>query len=38
MVEKYEIYKDKSGKFRRRLTETSGKVIAKSGAGYPTRV
>ena len=34
MVGKYEIYKDKSGKFRWRLTHTNGRVIAKSGEGY----
>lgn len=37
MVGKYEVYKDKSGKFRWRLTQPSGKVIAKSGAVYPTK-
>ena len=38
MVGKYEVYKDKSGKFRWRLTHTSGRVIARSGEGYPTKV
>ena len=38
MVGKYEVYKDKSGKFRWRLTQASGKVIAKSGEKYPTKV
>ena len=38
MVGKYEVYKDKSGKFRWRLTQASGKVIVKSSAVYPTKV
>jgi uncharacterized protein YegP (UPF0339 family) len=37
MVGKDEIYKDKSGKFRWRLTRTSGRVIAKSGESYTTK-
>jgi uncharacterized protein YegP (UPF0339 family) len=38
MAAKFEIYKDKSGKFRWRLTHTNGRVVAKSGEGYPTKV
>ena len=38
MVGKYEVYKDKSGKFRWRLTHTNGRVIVKSGEGYATKV
>jgi len=38
MAGKFEIYKDKSGKYRWRLTHTSGMVIAKSGESYPTKV
>jgi uncharacterized protein len=38
MAGKYEVYKDKSGNFRWRLTQTSGRVIARSGEGYPTKV
>ena len=38
MEGKYEVYKDKSGKFRWRLTQTSGRVIAHSGEGYATKV
>jgi uncharacterized protein YegP (UPF0339 family) len=37
MVGKYEIYKDKNGKFRWRLTHENGKIVVKSGAGYPTK-
>lgn len=33
----FEIYKDKSGKFRWRLTYMNGEVIASSGKSYPTR-
>jgi uncharacterized protein YegP (UPF0339 family) len=38
MVGKYEVYEDKSGKYRWRLTRTNGRVIAKSGEVYPTKV
>jgi len=38
MPAKFEIYKDKSGKFRWRLTHTNGRVIANSGGGYTTKV
>jgi uncharacterized protein YegP (UPF0339 family) len=38
MVGKYEIYKDKSGKFRWRLTRVSGRVITRSGENYTTKV
>jgi hypothetical protein len=34
----FEVYKDKSGKFRWRLIHTNGRVIAKSGEVYPTKV
>ena len=34
----FEIYKDKSGKFRWRLTHMDGRVIANSGGGYSTKV
>ena len=34
MAAKFEIYKDKSGGFRWRLTHTNGKIIADSGQGY----
>jgi uncharacterized protein YegP (UPF0339 family) len=33
----FEIYKDKSGKFRWRLIHGRGRVIANSGKGYATR-
>lgn len=38
MTGKYEIYKDKSGKFRWRLTHASGRVIVNSGEIYATKV
>jgi len=38
MAAKFEIYKDKSGEFRWRLTHTNGQVIADSGEGYTTKV
>ena len=38
MAAKFEIYKDKSGEFRWRLTHTNGQVIANSGEGYTTKV
>ena len=37
MAAKYEIYKDKSGEFRRRLTRTNGQAIANSGEGYKAK-
>jgi len=38
MTAKFEIYKDKIGEFRWRLTHTNGHVIANSGEGYTTKV
>ncbi len=38
MAAKFEIYKDKSGEFRWRLTHTNGQVIANSGEGYKAKV
>ena len=38
MAAKFEIYKDKSGEFRWRLTHTNGQIIANSGEGYTTKV
>ncbi|MFA5347446.1 MAG: DUF1508 domain-containing protein [Methanoregula sp.] len=38
MAGKFEIYKDKSGKFRWRLTYADRIVIAKSGESYTTKV
>ncbi len=38
MPGKFEIYKDKNGKFRWRLKHPGGMVIAKSGESYPTKV
>jgi uncharacterized protein YegP (UPF0339 family) len=38
MPGKFEIYEDKSGRYRWRLTHTSGMVIAKSGESYPNKV
>ena len=35
---KFEVYKDKIGEFRWRLTHTNGQVIANSGEGYTTKV
>jgi uncharacterized protein len=37
MAAKFEVYKDKSGEFRWRLTHTNGQVIANSGEGYTTK-
>jgi uncharacterized protein YegP (UPF0339 family) len=37
MAAKFEIYKDKSGNFRWRLTHTNGMVIADSGQGYKAK-
>jgi uncharacterized protein YegP (UPF0339 family) len=38
MAAKFEIYKGKIGDFHRRLTHTNGRVIARSGEGYTTKV
>jgi uncharacterized protein YegP (UPF0339 family) len=38
MAAKFEIYKGKIGDFHWRLTHTNGRVIAKSGEGYTTKV
>ena len=38
MATKFEIYKGKIGDFHWRLTHTNGRVIAKSGEGYTTKV
>ena len=38
MAAKFEIYKDKTGEFRWRLTHTNGHIIAASGEGYTTKV
>jgi uncharacterized protein YegP (UPF0339 family) len=38
MTGKFEIYMDKSGKFRWRLTHVNGLVLAKSRERYITRV
>ena len=38
MTAKFEIYKGKIGDFHWRLTHTNGRVIAKSGEGYTTKV
>jgi uncharacterized protein len=37
MAAKFEIYKDKTGDFRWRLTHTNGKIIADSGQGYKAK-
>jgi uncharacterized protein YegP (UPF0339 family) len=37
MAANFELYKDKSGEFRWRLTHTNGQVIANSGRGYTTK-
>ena len=37
MAAKFEIYKDKPGEFRWRLTHTNGQVIADSGQGYKAK-
>jgi uncharacterized protein YegP (UPF0339 family) len=34
----FEIYKGKIGDFHWRLTHTNGRIIAKSGEGYTTKV
>jgi uncharacterized protein YegP (UPF0339 family) len=38
MAAKFEIYKGKIGDFHWRLIHTNGRVIAKSGEGYTTKV
>ena len=38
MAAKFQIYKDKIGEFRWRLTHTNGHIIANSGEGYTTKV
>jgi uncharacterized protein len=37
MAAKFEIYKDKSGEFRWKLTHANGKIIADSGQGYKAK-
>ena len=37
MAAKFEIYKDKSGEYRWKLTHTNGQVIANSGEGYKAK-
>ena len=37
MAAKFEIYKDKSGEFRWKLTHTNGQIIANSGEGYKVK-
>ena len=37
MAAKFEIYKDKAGEFRWRLTHTNGQIIAHSGQGYKAK-
>jgi uncharacterized protein YegP (UPF0339 family) len=37
MTGKFEIYMDKSGKFRWRLSHVNGIVIARSGKSHPTK-
>jgi uncharacterized protein YegP (UPF0339 family) len=34
----FEVYKDKTGEFRWRLTHRNGQVIANSGEGYTDKV
>ncbi len=38
MAARFEVYKDKIGAFRWRLTHTNGHTIANSGEGYTTKV
>ncbi|MGD1118336.1 MAG: DUF1508 domain-containing protein [Dehalococcoidales bacterium] len=38
MTGKFEIYQDKSGKYRWRLSHVNGIVIAKSGKSHSTKV
>ena len=37
MAAKFEIYKDKTGDFRWRLTHTNGQIIANSGESYKAK-
>ena len=37
MAAKFEIYKDKSGEYRWKLTHTNRQVIANSGEGYKAK-
>ena len=37
MAGQFEIYKDKSGKFRWRLTHTNGQLVANSVKGYKAK-
>ena len=37
MAGQFEIYKDKSGKFRWRLIHSNGQLIANSGRGYEAK-
>ena len=37
MAAKFEIYKDKVGGFRWRLTHANGQIIADSGQGYKAK-
>ena len=37
MAAKFEIYKDKTGNFRWRLTHMNGQIIADSGQGYKAK-
>jgi uncharacterized protein YegP (UPF0339 family) len=37
MAGQFEIYKDKSGKFRWRLIHSNGQLIANSGRGYKAK-
>jgi len=38
MTARFEVYKDKIGEFRWRLTHTNGHIIANSGEGYTTKI
>ncbi len=37
MAAKFEIYKDKPGEYRWRLTHTNGDIVADSGQGYKAK-
>ena len=37
MAAKFEIYKDKSGEYRWKLTHANGQIIADSGEGYKAK-
>jgi uncharacterized protein len=37
MAANFEVYKDKAGEFRWKLTHTNGQIIANSGEGYSTK-